>query len=80
MSTNKSTTTGLANSKALDPTATLRQRRRREKLKKLDATPVLAYLLPEQKARLVALVAAGYAKTQEAALTKSIEEAFARLA
>ena len=56
--------------KPADKTAALRQQRRRERLKNIEAK--------EQGKRLDRLVATGYAATQSAVLSKALDEAFER--
>lgn len=64
--------------KVADPTATARQRRRRQKFKEQNLKPVLTYLNPDQQDRLDALLEGGYAPSQEAALAKGVDDAFER--
>jgi hypothetical protein len=64
--------------KPADKTAALRQQRRRERLKNIEAKTVDVLLSKEQGKRLDRLVATGYAATQSAVLSKALDEAFER--
>ncbi len=64
--------------KVSDTTAALRQQRRRDRLKELQARKVMAVLSKEQGSRLDKLLAIGYAPDQSAALAKGLDEAFER--
>lgn len=60
----------------VDPTAALRQQRRRDRLKEMQAQKVGVVLNKEQIIRLDVLVTSGYAPDRSSALVKGMEEAF----
>lgn len=61
-----------------DTPATIRQRRRRKRLSELNASIVNVVLTEEQGLRLDTLLTIGYAADKNAALAKSLDEAFER--
>lgn len=62
-----------------DKTAALRQQRRRDRLKELQAQKVGVVLSKDQIIRLDHLVTSGYAPDRSTALIKGMNEAFERL-
>lgn len=62
-----------------DKTAALRQQRRRDRLKELQARKVAVLLNKEQVDRLDSLLVSGYASDRSAVLAKGMDEAFERL-
>lgn len=62
-----------------DPTAALRQQRRRDRLKELQVKKVIAVFNKDQIIRLDYLVGSGYAPDRSTALVKGMDEAFERL-
>jgi hypothetical protein len=58
--------------------ATLRQRRRRQRLRELNSPRVQVLLTEEQDRKVDALLTSGYAPDKSSVLAKSLDEAFAR--
>ncbi len=61
--------------KPADPTAAMRQQRRRQRHKRVEVM-----LTEERSHKLDSLMAAGYGRDRQEVLSKSLDEAFSRLA
>lgn len=77
MTTKKPKTNSRKKEAAADPTAALRQQRRRARLKESGARTVTSLLDKERGKKMDALLAARYEETQGAVLAKGLDEAYA---
>lgn len=64
---------GIRKKQSADPTAAIRQQRRRDALKEMNAKAIRVVLTADHLAKLERLMAAGYGSTQSDVLVKALE-------